>query len=399
MGQLINNLFRVNTACPCNKKPADCAASASGSGLMAGESASPSAVDSTNSTAGTEDMVVAPESASNSTASAENVPPETADSGAAVGAETEWATPESVANHLVDTMNDATSAEFASIAADVRFQPGHYQIAASTIRAHTDQLMTNEGRAKWQVPQRYQFPKQAGGKEERCSTPKEKLVLSEDKKDLLRVLAAAAVSDMFHGLRCMVANDDRILRLSMNNSPRFKERIIKDYKATLIAKRKNEVGLLRAASKLAEANVSTKALRAIRSILNDMGFRYVLPTEEDLKDAANRIDKCVADDLVVTPTEDGWFASPTATLESELLRRLQMAAAANTKDLSGGRVIGKSGPGCMGWQAEATCKITMDARTVTQKQSQTETTMQIFKPGAEGSAESHKALSLRTLGI
>ena len=197
----------------------------------------------------------------------------------------------------------------------------------------------------------------------------------------------------------MVANDDRILRLSMNNSPRFKERIIKDYKATLIAKRKNEVGLLRAASKLAEANVSTKALRAIRSILNDMGFRYVLPTEEDLKDAANRIDKCVADDLVVTPTEDGWFASPTATLESELLRRLQMAAAANTKDLSGGRVIGTSGPGCMGWQAEATCKITMDARTVTQKQSQTETTMQIFKPGAEGSAESHKALSLRTLGI
>jgi hypothetical protein len=229
--------------------------------------------------------------------------------------------------------------------------------------------------------------------------PKHKLILHEDIKEHLKVIVAALVSDMMPRVRFLVASDPRIQRFSLANSPRFKEKIITAYKASLVAKRKSEVGLLRAASKLASANVSTTAYRAIRSILVEMGFHYVMPTERDLGEARTRIEECAMDDLQLKSTEDGWFVSPTAALELELLRQMQMATVKKTRSDSGGRLIGLSGPGMFGWQSKVRCKITLDARTITKKTSQTEVTMQAFKGGTDGESDSHRALSLRTLGM
>jgi hypothetical protein len=71
----------------------------------------------------------------------------------------------------------------------------------------------------------------------------------------------------------------------------------------------------------------------------------------------------------------------------------------NKKHESGGRAVGFSGPGMHGWQDKWTVKITLDARSITKKTSHTDMSMQTFDEGEAGEAESHRALSLRTLGI
>ena len=169
-------------------------------------------------------------------------------------------------------MAPGVALEFAQAAAEARpYKKGHLLIAAGMIESHVDQLFTPEGRAKWQIPSK-----------ETAQDQTEKLILSEDNKEHLKVIVAALISDMMPAIQRLVARDPRILRFSLSNSPRFKERIIKEYKAQLAARRKSEIALLRAAPKLSQANVSTQAYRAIRNILVDMGFSNVLPTEHDL---------------------------------------------------------------------------------------------------------------------
>ena len=300
--------------------------------------------------------------------------------------------PEGLAAHLVDSMDLHMQEEFANITAEANvYRQGHLRVAEDLIKSedHVDMLFTPRGRRTWQVP----APK-------RPSQP-EKLILSENNKEHLKIIVAALVSDMMPSIQRLVAADPRIQRFSLSNSPRFKEMIIKKYKEDLATRRKSEISLLRTATKLAKANVSTQAYRAIRSILVQMGFRDVLPTWRDYDEARNKIDTCANVDLQLRATKDGWFASPTALIELDLLRRLQMPSAnmKNRKHESGGRAIGFSGPGMHGWQDKWTVKITLDARSITKKTSHTDMSMQTFDEGEAGEAESHRALSLRTLGI
>jgi hypothetical protein len=288
-------------------------------------------------------------------------------------------------------MDSEVAAEFAQVAADAKpYKRGHLQVAAGVIKSHVDQLFTRQGRAKWQIPSMARGAAQG---------QTEKPILSEENKDDLKVIVAALISDMMPALQRLVAKDPRIQRFSLSNSPRFKELIIKEYKVQLAARRKSQIALLRAASTLAQNNVSTQAYRAIRSILVEMGFRNVMPTEGDLSKARATIEECANIDLALYATADGWFASPTAVIEIDLTRRLQMTSAKNSRKESGARVIGLSGPGMHGWQDKRTVKFTLDARTVTRKTSHTEMSAQVFDEGKAGEADSHRALGLRTLGI
>ena len=288
-------------------------------------------------------------------------------------------------------MDSEVAAEFAQVAADAKqYKRGHLQVAAGMIKSHVNQLFTRQGRAKWQIPS------MARGA---ALGQTEKPILSEENKDDLKVIVAALISDMMPALQRLVAKDPRIQRFSLSNSPRFKELIIKEYKVQLAARRKSQIALLRAASTLAQNNVSTQAYRAIRSILVEMGFRNVMPTEGDLSKARATIEECANIDLALYATADGWFASPTAVIEIDLTRRLQMTSAKNSRKESGARVIGLSGPGMHGWQDKRTVKFTLDARTVTRKTSHTEMSAQVFDEGKAGEADSHRALGLRTLGI
>ena len=151
---------------------------------------------------------------------------------------------------------------------------------------------------------------------------------------------------MSHDAHQLLALDPRIQRWSLANSPRFRRRIIDEYKAVLSARRKSEIGLLKAASKIAQCNVSSRAYRAVRTVLCDLGFKDALPTEQDLDEARKLIENHAVEDLVLKQTEDGWFLSIRALIEMELLRMQQKAivGSKSTRQESGARSIGHAGP-------------------------------------------------------
>jgi hypothetical protein len=223
----------------------------------------------------------------------------------------------------------------------------------------------------------------------------------EESKEHIKIIVAGLVSDMLPNIQMLVASDPRIQRWSLSNSPIFKQRIIDAYKAELRAKRKSEIALLQAASTLSQYNVSSQSYRAVRSVLCDLGFRDVLPTVQDLDGARKHIEKCAKEDLVLKQTEDGWFMSIRALIEMELSRNQERntTTAKSKRAESAARSIGNSGPGMNAWQNEVHVKITLDARSITKRTSQTEVMMHIFKKGEEGSKYSQSALCMRTVGI
>jgi hypothetical protein len=237
----------------------------------------------------------------------------------------------------------------------------------------------------------------------KAMSPDEVPVLNEKNKEDLKKIIAGIISDMSHDAHQLLALDPRIHRWSLANSPRFKQRIIDDYKAELSARRKSEIGLLKAASTFARYNLSSQAYRGARAVLCNLGFRDAMPTLKDIDDVRKHIKKNAVEDLVLRQTEDGWFVSMRALIEMELLRMQQRVTnqsnGRSTRKESAARSIGHVGPGMNGWQDKIEVKITLDARSVTKKTSQTEVMMHIFKKGEEGSQDSQNALCMRTVGI
>jgi hypothetical protein len=225
------------------------------------------------------------------------------------------------------------------------------------------------------------------------------LVLSEDNKAHLKIIATSLISDMSPALQRLIASDPRIMRWGTAFGLRFKEKIIKEYRAELKAKRKDEIGLLQAAATLSKNAVSTRSYRAIRHMLQQMGLAWCLPTERDLGGARKAIETMADEDLELYGTPDGWFASLRQVVEHEMDRMCQMPAEKTTRDEAGGRAIGHAGPGMHGWQDLIYCKITCDARRITKKCSITEMMLHVFRKGKQGAADSQRALCIRTMGM
>ena len=312
--------------------------------------------------------------------------------GAAVAAEggSEPWTAQALAEHLVETMAPEVRQEFAL--ADVEastLSEGDRRVVLKGIgllRKAGGLPMEDQQRVKAEIAN--------------LKAPAE-VVLMEEKKEHIKIIVAGIISDMLPVMQKLTALDPRIQRWSLANSPRFKQRIIDQYKAELSARRKCEIGLLKAAGTFAKHNLSSQAYRGVRTVLCDLGFRHVLPTVKDLDDARKHIEKNAAMDLELRQTEDGWFCSIRALIEMELLRMQQRVTtqSKSTRKESGARSIGNVGPEMNGWQDEIQVKITLDARSITKKTSQTEVMMHIFKRGEEGSEDSQSALCMRTVGI
>jgi hypothetical protein len=68
-------------------------------------------------------------------------------------------------------------------------------------------------------------------------------------------------------------------------------------------------------------------------------------------------------------------------IEMELVRMQQRATVGSKSTLKelAARSIGNAGPDIKGWENEFQVKITLDARTITKRTSQTEVMMQVFK--------------------
>ena len=225
------------------------------------------------------------------------------------------------------------------------------------------------------------------------------LVLSEENKEHLKIIATSLISDMTPAVQRLVASDPRIMRWGSGFGLKFKEKIIKEYRAQLQKKRKDEITLLQAAATLSKNAVSTKSYRAIRHMLQGMGLGWCLPTERDLGESRRMIEKCALEDLDLYSTPDGWFASLRQVVEHEMDRMSQMPVEKTTQDEAGGRSIGHAGPGMHGWQDLIYCKITCDARRITKKCSITEMMLHVFRKGKQGAADSQRAMCIRTMGM
>ena len=324
---------------------------------------------------------------------------------AAVGAEggSEPMNAEALAEYLVETMTPEVRQEFAL--ADVEastLSEGDLGVVLKGIGLVREAGgLPMDDQVRRAVSLKREEDEQRVKAEKANSKAPAEVVLMEENKEHIKIIVAGIISDMLPVMQKLTALDPRIQRWSLANSPRFKQRILDDYMAEIRSRRKSEIGLLKAAGTFAKYNLSSQAYRSVRTVLCDLGFRHVLPTVKDLDDARKHIEKNAAVDLEVTQTEDGWFFSIRALIEMELLRMQQRVTtqSTSTRKESGARSIGHAGPEMNGWQDEIDVKITMDARRITKKTSQTEVMMHIFKRGEEGSEDSQSALCMRTVGI
>ena len=340
--------------------------------------------------------------------------------GSVVGPDPNAATARCIAAHLVNNMSPAIELEFAKAARESSaIDPA---LIAATLASLNRLDAQPDGDSEMnQVPHR-RAQRQRAGRGRIVSAPRQwkggswgsgtgkrakkpppaytpPLVLSEKNKEHLVIIATSIISDMMPAIQRLVANDPRIQRWSLSNSPRFKEKIIKEYRAELKARRKSDIVLLQAASTLSKHAVSSKSFRAIRHILKDMGVEWVMPTERDLREANKVLENMANLDLDLYATPDGWFASLRQIVEHEMDRLCDMPAERTTREEAGGRSLGHSGPGMHAWQDTIYVKITLDARRITKRCSVTEVMIHVYRKGEQRAKESQKALCMRTVGM
>jgi hypothetical protein len=321
---------------------------------------------------------------------------------AAEGGSEQW-TARALADHFVEKMSPDVQKEFALAGVEAEIlseeQWQHVSKGIGSVRKAGGLPKDDQVRRAVLLKRKEEEQTVAAAK---AMAPAE-VVLNEKNKEDIKIIVAGIISDMLPDMQKLTALDPRIQRWSLANSPRFKQRIIDDYKAKLSARRKSEIGLLKTAATFARYNLSSQAYRGARAVLCELGFRDAMPTLKDIDDARKHIEKNAVEDLVLRQTEDGWFVSMRALIEMELLRMQQRVTnqsnGRSTRKESAARSIGHVGPGMNGWQDKIEVKITLDARSVTKKTSQTEVMMHIFKKGEEGSQDSQNALCMRTVGI
>ena len=153
------------------------------------------------------------------------------------------------------------------------------------------------------------------------------------------------------------------------------------------------------ASTIAQSGLSTKAYCAIRAAMQKMGGRGMLPTPQALREARKELETLATEDLMYYSTADGWFVSARAAVEMEVSRLMQVInKGANTRAEAGGRIAGIM-PDGHGWQDHFDVKITLDARRITRRTSQTEVMLVIIPKGPAGVDRCQKAVHYRTIGI
>ena len=224
------------------------------------------------------------------------------------------------------------------------------------------------------------------------------LVISEKIKDHLTTIATALVSDCSFALRTAVAADPRIQARCIKPRRAMEKAIIRKYQKEMSEKRKDKLVLTEAATTLALSGISSKALAAVRSVMQKLGCRGVLFTDKALRDARKELEELAIEDLNIYETPDGWFVSARAAVEMEILRLMQeVHVGKGARTRAGDRVTG-IGPDGHGWQDHFHVKITLDARRITRRTSQTEVMLLII-PKEDGVDRCQKAVHMRTIGV
>ena len=225
------------------------------------------------------------------------------------------------------------------------------------------------------------------------------LEVSETTKEHVEAIAAAVIDDMTSDIRDAVAKDPRILKRCIKPRRQLEKEIIRKYQREMAEKRKDKVALFGFVQTTALSGLSTKAYAAVRSAMQKMGGRGMLPTVKALREARAELEAMALADMGVYATPDGWFLSARALVENEILRMIQVVdTGEGTRHEAGGRVVG-IGPDGHGWQDLYDVKIQLDARRITRRISQTEVMLLIIPKGPDGVDRCQKAVYQRTVGI
>ena len=223
-------------------------------------------------------------------------------------------------------------------------------------------------------------------------------VISEKITSHLIAIATALVSDCSFALRTAVAADPRIQARCIKSKRQLEKATIRKYQREMSEKRKDKLVLNEAATTLALSGLSSKAFCAVRSVLQKLGCRGVLFPEKALREARKELEELAIEDLRVYETPDGWFVSARAAIEMEILRIMQeVHVGKGARTGAGDRVTG-IGPGGHGWQDHFDVKLTLDARRITRRISQTEVMLLII-PKEDGVDRCQKAVHIRTIGV
>ena len=220
-------------------------------------------------------------------------------------------------------------------------------------------------------------------------------VISEKIKEHLTAIATALVDEMTPGIRREVGEDPRIQKRFIRSKRQIEKAVLRDYKRELSQKRKDRLNVMRAASEMALSGLSSKAYAVIRKVLCKAGLRNVLFTEKELKAAREEISSRADSDLSTYPTPDGWFISVRAAVEAEILRLMQIVNAKDTRKEVACRTLDCN----LRWEDHYHIKITLDARRITKRISQTEVMLIVLPKGREGVDRCQTAVYQRTIGL
>ena len=219
--------------------------------------------------------------------------------------------------------------------------------------------------------------------------------ISEKIREHLTAIATALVDEMNPGIRTEVGEDPRIRKRFIRSKRQIEKAVLRDFKRELSQKRKDRLNLMMAASEMALSGLSSKAYATIRKVLCKAGLKNVLFTEKDLRDARTEISEKADKDLETYATPDGWFISVKAAVEAEILRLMQIVNAKDTRKEVACRTL----DGNLRWEDHYHIKITLDARRITKRVSQTEVMLIILPKGKEGVDRCQTAVYQRTIGI
>ena len=223
--------------------------------------------------------------------------------------------------------------------------------------------------------------------------------VSERIKEHVAAIATALIDDMTQGIRDEVASDPRIQKRCIKPRRQLEKEIIRQYQREMSERRKEKLAVYNFVTTTALSGLSTAAYAAVRSALQKMGGRGMLPTVTALRQARKELEEMSMHQMGVYETPDGWFVSARAVVEHEILRIMQVVDhGKGTRHEAGGRVVG-IGPDGHGWQDRYHVKIQLDARRITRRTSQTEVMLLIIPKGPEGVDRCQKAVYQRTVGI
>ena len=220
-------------------------------------------------------------------------------------------------------------------------------------------------------------------------------VISEKIRTHLTAIATSLVDEMTPGIRTEVGEDPRIQRRFIRSKRQIEKAVLRDYKRELSQKRKDKLNVMRAASEMALSGLSSKAYAVIRKVLCKAGLKNVLFTDQDLRAAREEISNRADSDLSTYPTPDGWFISVRAAVEAEILRLMQIVNAKDTRKEVACRTLDCN----LRWEDHYHIKITLDARRITKRISQTEVMLIVLPKGREGVDRCQTAVYQRTIGV